>query len=571
MPSFKISWISILLALFGPTSAQSPNYCPLLGPVYPPPTNLSNDPTFATTIQDITSILDEATNNGSLSETSISVQLFDASDMAPLLNFAYTADNINITLGVSTVDQDTVFRVGSVSKLWTMVLLLVEEGLWPFQEPVARFVPELREAASKLRWDPRKRRDGINHLDWGEVSIGELASHLAGVARDYGVLDLVGMASQMEQLGFPPLPQSEIPSCGNPDPCSREQFFNGLLQSHPIVPTSSTPVYSNAAFQILAYALETMTGQSYEELLQRDIIAPLGLNGTYYKTPSISLGVIPKDSGEYWWKFDLGDEGPAGGIFSSTRDMATLGQAILSSSLFPKSITRRWMKPITHTSSLDYAVGAPWEIVSFGDERPIDIYSKAGDIGAYSSTIALSPDHNVGVTVLSAGADGHAKVALAADLISARLIPGLEASAKSQATTRFAGNYAASNGTNSSMAITTDDGPGLLVTSWVNNGTNMIESMMTLAGHTQDPSTFSIRLYPTGLESPGQISFRALMPPTLSTVGNGPFTSSCIAWVTVDGKVYGNVGIDEFVFNVDETGSVNSIAPLVLRTTLSKT
>lgn len=88
------------------------------------------------------------------------------------------------------------------------------------------------------------------------------------------------------------------------------EFFTGLLQSHPIVPTSSTPVYSNAAFQILAYALETMTGQSYEELLQRDIIAPLGLNGTYYKTPSISLGVIPKDSGEYWWNFDLGDEGP---------------------------------------------------------------------------------------------------------------------------------------------------------------------------------------------------------------------------------------------------------------------
>ncbi|KAJ5368394.1 uncharacterized protein N7496_008154 [Penicillium cataractarum] len=570
MPSFTTSLVSISLALFGSVSAQSPHYCPLLGPVYPPPTNLSNDPTFATAIQDITSVLDDATNNGSLSETSISVQIFDASDAAPLLNFAYTADNINTTLGVSTVDQDTVFRVGSVSKLWTMVLLLIEEGLWPFQESVARFVPELHEAASKLQWDPRRRRDGINHLDWGEVSIRELASHMAGVARDYGVLDLAGMSSQMEQLGFPALAPSEIPPCGNPDPCSREQFFNGLLQSHPIVPTSSTPVYSNAAFQILAYALETMTGQSYEVLLQRDIITPLGLNGTYYKTPNISLGVVPNDSGEYWWNFDLGDEGPAGGIFSSTRDMATLGQAILGSSLFPKSITRRWMKPVTHTSSLDYSVGAPWEIVSFGDERPIDIYSKAGDIGAYSSIIALSPDHNVGFTVLAAGADGHAKVALAADLISAKLIPGLEESAKDQATARFEGTYAASNGTNSSIEITTDDGPGLLVTSWINNGTNMIQSMMTL-GHAQDPSTFSIRLYPTGLESPGQISFRALMPPTLSTFGNGPFTSSCITWVVVDGQVYGNVGIDEFVFNVDEMGIVNSILPRVLRTTLSKT
>lgn len=100
------------------------------------------------------------------------------------MNFAYTANNINTTLGVSTVDQDTVFRVGSVSKLWTIVLFLVEEGLWPFQEPIVRFIPELHEAASKLQWDPRKRRDAIDYVRWGEISMGELASHLAGIARD---------------------------------------------------------------------------------------------------------------------------------------------------------------------------------------------------------------------------------------------------------------------------------------------------------------------------------------------------------------------------------------------------
>jgi CubicO group peptidase (beta-lactamase class C family) len=179
--------ISISLALFTSTNAQSPKYCPPLGPIYPPPTNLSNDPTFATAVQDITSILGQVTSsNGSLSNTSISVQIFDATESGPLLNFAYTADNINTTLGVSKVDQDTVFRVGSVSKLWTMVLFLIEEGLWPFQEPVARFIPELARAERELRWDPRKRRDGIDYVHWGHVSMGELASHLAGIARDCG-------------------------------------------------------------------------------------------------------------------------------------------------------------------------------------------------------------------------------------------------------------------------------------------------------------------------------------------------------------------------------------------------
>lgn len=185
MPLFTTSLIPISLALFASASAQQPStYCPLLGPGFPPPRDLSNDPTFTAAIQDITSALGQATSNGSLSDTSLSVQIFDASDAGPLLYFAYTADNINTTVGVSTVDQDTVFRIGSVSKLWTMVLFLVEEGLWPFQEPVARFVPELREAASELRWNPRKRRNGIDYVHWGEISIGELASHLAGIARD---------------------------------------------------------------------------------------------------------------------------------------------------------------------------------------------------------------------------------------------------------------------------------------------------------------------------------------------------------------------------------------------------
>lgn len=185
MPLFTTSLIPISLALFASAGAQPPSTnCPLLGPVFPPPTDLSNDPTFTTAIQDITSTLSQATTNGSLSETSLSVQIFDISNAGPLLDFAYTADNINTTLGVSTVNQDTIFRIGSVSKLWTMVLFLVEEGLWPFQEPVARFVPELKDAASKLRWNPRKRRNGIDYVHWGEISIGELASHLAGIARD---------------------------------------------------------------------------------------------------------------------------------------------------------------------------------------------------------------------------------------------------------------------------------------------------------------------------------------------------------------------------------------------------
>lgn len=226
------------------------------------------------------------------------------------------------------------------------------------------------------------------------------------------------------------------------------------------------------------------------------------------------------------------------------------------------------MKPKSHTSSLDYGVGAPWEIISFGNERPIDLYTKSGDIGVYSSVLALSPDHNVGFTILGAGAHTHVSLALASDLISAILLPALEQSAKTQASKRFAGTYALSKG-NSSISIATDDGPGLSITHWINNSTDMLKSVATLNG-ISDPSQLSIRLYPTGLESPGQVSFRAVVPPPLPS-GIGPFTSSCITWVTVDSQVYGNVGIGEFVFDVDAEGDAVSVSPRALRTVLQRT
>jgi hypothetical protein len=226
------------------------------------------------------------------------------------------------------------------------------------------------------------------------------------------------------------------------------------------------------------------------------------------------------------------------------------------------------LKPLSHTSSLDYAVGAPWEIISFGNERPIDLYTKSGDIGTYSCVLSLDPDHKAGFVLLGAGNNTHESLALASDLVSKSLLPALEQAAKNQAHARFAGTYALGTG-NSSITITTDDGPALVVTSWVNNGTNMFPSYMALHGIT-DPSMLDIRLYPTGLESPGQLSFRAVIPPPLPS-GIGPFTSSCITWVTVDSQVYGNVGIDEFVFNLDGKGNAVSVSPRALRTVLSKT
>lgn len=88
------------------------------------------------------------------------------------------------------------------------------------------------------------------------------------------------------------------------------EFFQGMVQRHPIVPTSSTPIYSNAAFQILGYLLEEMTGDDFQKILSDDLLKPLNLSRTFYDTPNSSLGVVPNTGGLEYWHFAMGDETP---------------------------------------------------------------------------------------------------------------------------------------------------------------------------------------------------------------------------------------------------------------------
>jgi CubicO group peptidase (beta-lactamase class C family) len=90
----------------------------------------------------------------------------------------------------------------------------------------------------------------------------------------------------------------------------KTEFFNGLLQGHPIFPTSTTPIYSNAAFQVIGYVVEALSGENFQTVLEKAIIYPLKLTHTFYTTPSTKLGVIPSTQGEYYWNFAMGDETP---------------------------------------------------------------------------------------------------------------------------------------------------------------------------------------------------------------------------------------------------------------------
>jgi CubicO group peptidase (beta-lactamase class C family) len=87
------------------------------------------------------------------------------------------------------------------------------------------------------------------------------------------------------------------------------EYFRGFVKRHPVFLPQSTPIYSNTAFRILSYAIEAISGDTYDNIVQKSIIEPLGLAYTTIRKPERNFaGVIPQ--GDSLWDYDIGDEAP---------------------------------------------------------------------------------------------------------------------------------------------------------------------------------------------------------------------------------------------------------------------
>lgn len=78
---------------------------------------------------------------------SYSIQIFSTNPGSPpvLWERYRTAKNLPAnTTGVKKVDGDTVYRLGSVTKVYTVLTWLAERGDVEWNQPVTKYVPELK-------------------------------------------------------------------------------------------------------------------------------------------------------------------------------------------------------------------------------------------------------------------------------------------------------------------------------------------------------------------------------------------------------------------------------------------
>jgi CubicO group peptidase (beta-lactamase class C family) len=606
---------AVLLLGLAAVSAVLADYA---GPSYPYPKDISSNSSLVTaawqnvssTIKGLLDSSDPAT--ASLKNFTFSLGLFSIYDAAAIekLQFHYTSPEIaHAPNGTHSVDGNSIYRIASVTKVFTVLAGMLELKPTDWETPLTDIFPYLASAGKNSSHPD----DPLYTVDWSLVTASNLAAQIAGVPRDglpsfneiaLAYLNAPSPKTDPQRLALPDLATiAQDPLLNGPcvaellqtATCGVTSYIETQADRPPVFEPWTQPAYANNGFSLLGLTIEALTNKTLAQIYNESIFNPLGMSNSFSVTPSQSgwarCVIVPDPvtgSPATYWQVDAEIFTSSGGLLSTTRDLARFGVGILNSTLMKPDVTRRWLKPVSFTARLDYALGRPWEIIRFtmpDSGKVVDVYTKLGDSGGYSAYLVLLPDYGVGFNVLVAGSsDGRSGVdAQLGDTILQTVLPALEAQATIEAGNSLAGTYANptthfsvnTTGTlNSSLTVALNEtkgaAPGLHITSWISNGTDVLSKLPTDFG----PGPY--RLAPTIIDAGStSLAFR-LLGPTDAPDQRSPLKATIAAvdgldWLLTDVPTYGGIGLGLFVFTLDASGKAQAVSPAAYRVSLSRT
>ncbi|RKL20380.1 hypothetical protein BFJ68_g3086 [Fusarium oxysporum] len=526
--------------------------CPPLGAVFPAP----QSPSQSTLVKKAGSLLKaglDAQIGAQFNTSALSIGVKSLHEDDPLFTYQWTPPNPGE--GTDKVDEDTVFRIASGSKLFTALAAHISDKI-DLEASVLKYLPELNKTAGD---------DDIFSLKWEDITVGSLASHLS-VAQDLAIFG----SDPWQPFGLPEVPKSEKPNCsGLPKttPCTRKDLLEQVNLRPPVYAPFTNPIYSNIGHALLGLVIEAAEDMPFEDVIKRDILDVVGMKHTYVdKTPPTDDLFIPEK--EPTWNATLA-------VFDSNKFLTPVQ-------------TRKWMKPEANTASWGYQVGGPWEILRgdniTSDGRLIDIYTKSGDLGLYHSQTVLIPDYDIVISIMSGGLEATANPYVTGTILSAvlqNLLPAIEKVGRDDTKEAFAGDYEDKE-TNSTITFAMDSGPGLKIKSWqirgfdvLNNIGNYNFNALESNASTKTPYV-DARVYPSNLNKKSQTAWRAVFDRTNSTA-DAEYDSAlffkdgtCQTWFQQDRMVYDYLPLDLFVFVEGEEGVSEAVRSPAFNVTLTK-
>jgi len=266
---------------------------------------------------------------------------------------------------------DTPYRVGSVSKPFTALLLMifVELGLIDLDVPVQTYLPEFQPTNKTGK----------------KITLRQMVSHRSGLVREGPVGNYF---------------DDSQPSIAD--------TVKSLNQTELVYEPGTTTSYSNMALSVAGYVLEKTQKEPFEKLMQRKLLDPIGMTESgFLLTPKLRKTLPKATMWTYQGRefpapaFEFGIL-PAGNLYSSVNDMSKFLKFLFAGGKGPNG-------PILKRETLEkmYTIQFPEKEKNFGfglgflvaDMEGKRIIRHGGAVYGFSTEFAALPDDKLGVIV----------------------------------------------------------------------------------------------------------------------------------------------------------------------------
>ena len=271
--------------------------------------------------------------------------------------------------GGTAINEHTIFEIGSLSKLFTSLLLaqMVLDGRVTLDAPVTDFLPPGIVVPS---------------FEGQAITLHDLATHSASLPSTPPDLARADPANPYRNYGTEQL----------------IQFLSGYQLTR--APGSQFE-YSNTGVALLGMALEHVGGKPYPDLVRERILEPLGMRDTGLRPVDPARSATGHDAAGRpvpFWDFDV-VYAPAGGYRSTAADLARFLEAAsghTQTSLAPAfALMLAEQRP---AGSPNMRIGLGWMILE-GPDGPLIWHN--GMTGGFNSFIGYAPEARTGAVVLA--------------------------------------------------------------------------------------------------------------------------------------------------------------------------
>ena len=161
------------------------------------------------------------------------------------------------------MQKDTLFRIYSMTKPVTGVALMIlhEQGLWKFDDPISKFIPEFKELLVMESFDEQKTNLVPMHR---EPTMRELLNHSAGFGYGLRGDDPVNRAYRQKQV----LASKDL-----------DELINKVAEI-PLLSQPGDQWYYSIAVDLQGYIVQKLSGMNYGEFLEKHIFKPLKMTDT---------------------------------------------------------------------------------------------------------------------------------------------------------------------------------------------------------------------------------------------------------------------------------------------------